>query len=52
MTSQKYVYADDLALLYASRNWKTVEDTLSQDMIPDLEAIARQYENGDDCLSS
>ena len=32
MTSQKYAYADDLALLYASRDWKTVEDTLSQDM--------------------
>ena len=33
MTSQKYAYADDLALLYASRDWKAVEDTLSQDMI-------------------
>ena len=32
MTSQKYAYADDLALLYASQNWKAVEDTLSQDM--------------------
>ena len=32
MTSQKYAYADDLALLYASRNWKAVEDTLSQDI--------------------
>ena len=32
MTSQKYAYADDLALLYASRNWKAKEDTLSQDM--------------------
>ena len=32
MTSQKYAYADDLALLYASRNWKAVEGTLSQDM--------------------
>ena len=32
MTSQKYAYADDLALLYASRGWKAVEDTLSQDM--------------------
>ena len=31
MTSQ-YAYADDLALLYASRDWKAVEDTLSQDM--------------------
>ena len=32
MTSKKYAYADDLALLYASRNWKAVEHTLSQDM--------------------
>ena len=32
MTSQKYAYADDLALLYASRDWKAVEDILSQDM--------------------
>ena len=32
MTSQKYASADDLALLYASRDWKAVEDTLSQDM--------------------
>ena len=30
--SQKYAYADDLALLYASRDWKAVKDTLSQDM--------------------
>ena len=32
MTSQKYAYADDLALLYASRDWNAVENTLSQDM--------------------
>ena len=32
MTSQKYAYADDLALVYASRDWKAVEDTVSQDM--------------------
>ena len=32
MTSQKYAYADDLALLHASRDWKAMEDTLSQDM--------------------
>ena len=32
MTSQKYAYAVDLALVYASRDWKAVEDTLSQDM--------------------
>ena len=29
MTCQKYAYADNLALLYASRDWKAVEDTLS-----------------------
>ena len=33
MTSQKSAYADDLALLDASRDWKAVEDTLSEDMI-------------------
>ena len=32
ITSQKYAYADDLALLYASQDWNAVEDTLSQDM--------------------
>ena len=32
MTFQKYAYANDLSLLYASRDWKAVEDTLSQDM--------------------
>ena len=32
MTSQKYAYADGLALLYASGNGKAVEDTLTQDM--------------------
>ena len=32
MTSQKYAYADDLALLYASRDWKAAEDTLRHDM--------------------
>ena len=32
MTSQKCAYANDLALLYASRDWKAVEDTLSQDV--------------------
>ena len=32
MTSQKYAYANDLAWLYASRDWKAVEDTLSQDV--------------------
>ena len=32
MTSQKYAYVDDFAMLYAYRDWKAVEDTLSQDM--------------------
>ena len=32
MTSQKYAYADDLALQYASWDWKAVEGTLSQNM--------------------
>ena len=32
MTFQKYTYADDLALLYVSRDWKAVKDTLSQDI--------------------
>ena len=32
MTPQKYAYVGDLALLYASQDWKAVEDTLSQDM--------------------
>ena len=32
MTFQRYAFADDLALLYASRDWKAVEDTISQDM--------------------
>ena len=32
MTSQKYAYANDLALLYASRDWMAVEDTPSQDI--------------------
>ena len=32
MTYQKYAYADDLALLYSSRDWKAVDNTLSQDM--------------------
>ena len=32
MTSQKHAYADGLVLLYASQDWKFVEDTLSQYM--------------------
>ena len=30
--SRKYAYADDLALLHSSRDWKGLEETLSQDM--------------------
>ena len=32
MISRKFVYADDLALLHSSGNWKNLEETLSQDM--------------------
>ena len=32
MTFQKYACADDLAMLYASRDWKAMKETLSQDM--------------------
>ena len=32
MISRKFVYADNLALLYSSGNWKDLEGTLSQDM--------------------
>ena len=30
MTSQNYAYADDLALRYASRNWKAVKDSIDR----------------------
>ena len=32
MISRKFIYADDLALLHSSGNWKDLEGTLSQDM--------------------
>ena len=32
MISRKFPYADDLALLHSSGNWKGLEGTLSQDM--------------------
>ena len=32
MISRKFIYADNLALLHSSRNWKDLEGTLSQDM--------------------
>ena len=32
ITSKKYVYADDLAILHLSEEWKVLERTLSEDM--------------------
>ena len=32
MISRKFAYADDLALLHSSGNWKDLEETLGQDM--------------------
>ena len=32
MTFRKFAYADDLALLHSSGNWKDLEGTLSQDI--------------------
>ena len=32
MISRKFAYADDLALLLSSGNWKNLEETLNQDM--------------------
>ena len=32
MISRKFAYADDLALLHSSGNWKDLEGALSQDM--------------------
>ena len=32
MISRKFAYANDLALLHSSGNWKDLEGTLSQDM--------------------
>ena len=32
MTFKKYAYADDLAILYSSGDWKVLERTLSRDM--------------------
>ena len=32
MTTKKYVYADDLAILYSSGDWKVLERTLREDM--------------------
>ena len=48
MISKKFAYADDLALLHSSGNWKDLEGTLSQDMStvsvsPDLEVEAQSH---------
>ena len=32
IASKKYAYADDLAILYSSGNWKVLERTLSEDI--------------------
>ena len=32
ITSEKYAYADDLAILYLSGDWKVLERTLSENM--------------------
>ena len=32
ITSKKYAYADDLAILHSSGDWKVLERTLSEDM--------------------
>ena len=32
ITSKKYAYADDLAILYSTGDWKVLERTLSEDM--------------------
>ena len=31
-STQRYAYADDLALMHTSQDWKTLKGTLSQDM--------------------
>ena len=56
MISRKFAYADDLALLYSSGNWKDLEDlkprhvyTLS--VSPDLEVEAQSHKDGDGSLS-
>ena len=40
MISRKFAYADDLALLHSSGNWKDLEGTLSQDS-PHCQRISR-----------
>ena len=47
MISRKLAYADDLALLHSSGNWKDLEETISQDMFTlvytDLEVEAQSH---------
>ena len=51
MIFRKFAYADELALLHSSGNWKDLEGTLSQDMStlsadsvsPDLEVEAQSH---------
>ena len=46
MIYRKFAYADDLALLHSSGNWKDLDGTLSQDMSsvsPDLEVEAQSH---------
>ena len=51
MISRKFAYADDLAFLHSSGNWKDLEGTLSQYMSilsalldsPDLEVEAQSH---------
>ena len=42
MISRKFAYADDLALLHSSENWKDLEGTLSKDM-PTLSAYLQTW---------
>ena len=42
MISRKFDYADDLALLHSSGNWRDLEETLSQDM-PTLSAYLQTW---------
>ena len=37
--SQQYGYADDLALLFANKNWNTVEFTLGEDLDKDANCL-------------
>ena len=41
MIFKQFSYADNLALLYSSGNWKDLEGTLSQDMYIEINNIYR-----------